>query len=70
MVDKEDDRIKSNKTWIKWNQLNDGTSMKYGNRMFIKPEQSKQLKIILEQKMKHYNAAERKRNKNTAPKRT
>ena len=70
MVDKEDDRIKSNKTWIKWNQLNDGTSMKYGNRMFIKPEQSEQLKIILEQKMKHYDAAKRKRNKYTAPKRT
>ena len=70
MVDKEDDRIKSNKTWIKWNQLNDGTSMKYGNRMFIKPEQSEQLKIILEQKMKHYDAETRKRNKDTAPKRT
>ena len=45
MADKEDDRIKSNKTWIKWNKINDGTSMKYGDKMFIKPEQSKQLKI-------------------------
>ncbi len=44
--------------------------MKYGNRMFIKPEQSKQLKIILEQKMKHYDAVKRKRNKDTVPKRT
>ena len=70
MVDKEDDRIKSNKTWIKWNQLNSSTSMKYGKRMFIKPEQSEQLKIILEQKMKHYDAAKRKRNEETAPKRS
>ena len=44
MVDEEDDRIKSNKTWIKWSQLNDGTSIKYRNRMFITPEQSEQLK--------------------------
>ena len=70
MVNKEDATIKSNKTWIIWNQLNNGTSMKYGNRMFIKPEQSEQLKIILEQKMKHYDAAKRKRNEDTAPKRT
>ena len=29
--------------------------MKYGNKMFTKPEQSGQLKIVLKQKMKHYN---------------
>ena len=70
MTDEEDDRIKSNKTWIKWNQINNGTSMKYGDKMFTKQEQSKQLKIELKRKMKNYNAAKRKRSEDTAPKRT
>ena len=70
MTDKEDDRIKSNKTWIKWNQINDGTSMKYGDKMFTKPKQSKQLKIELIRKMKNYDAAKRKRSKDATPKRT
>ena len=70
MTDKEDDRIKSNKTWIKWNQINNGTSMKYGDKMFTKPKQSKQLKIELIRKMKNYDAAKRKRSKDATPKRT
>ena len=70
MTDEEDDRIKSNKTWIKWNQLNDGTSMKYGDKMFTKPEQSEQLKIELISKMKNYNAAKRKKSEDATPKRT
>ena len=69
MVDKEDDRIKSNKTWNIWNQINNGASMKYGNKMFTKPEQINQLKIVLKQKMKHYDAAKCKRSKDTVPKR-
>jgi hypothetical protein len=47
MADKEDNRIKSTKTWIKWNNLEDGTSMKYGDKLFTKPEQCEQLKIEL-----------------------
>ncbi len=70
MTDKEDDNIKSNKTWIKWNQIKDGTSMKYGDKMFTKPEQSKQLKIELIHKIKNYDAAKRKRSKDATPKRT
>ena len=70
MTDKEDDRIKSNKTWIKWNQINDWTSMKYGDKMFTKPKQSEQLKIELIRKMKNYDAAKRKRSKDATPKRT
>ena len=69
MVDKEDDRIKINKTWIKWNQIYDGASMKYGNKMFKKPEQSKQLKIVLKHKMKHQDAAKSKKIKDEAQKR-
>jgi hypothetical protein len=68
MTDKEDDRIKSNKTWNKWNQINDGTSMKYGDKMFTKPEKSEQLKIELIRKMKNYNAAKRKRSEDATPK--
>ena len=49
MTDEEDNRIKSTRTWIKWNSLEDGTSMKYGNKMFVKPEQSEQLIIELKQ---------------------
>ena len=69
MTDKEDDRIKSNKTWIKWNQINDGTSMKYGDKMFTKPEQSEQLKNELIRKMKNYDAAKRKKSEDDTPKR-
>ena len=69
MVDKEDNRIKSTRTWIKWNHLEEGTSMKYGNKMFVKPEQSKKLIIELKQRMKNNNAAaKRKRSVHTAPK--
>ncbi len=57
MTDKEDNRIKSTRTWIKWNNLVDGTSMKYGNKLFAKPEQCKQLKIELKQRMKNNDEA-------------
>ena len=69
MVDKEDDRIKSSKTWIKWNQLNNGTSMKYRNKMFIKSDQREELNIVLEQNIKHYNVEKCKKSENEAPKR-
>ena len=71
MADEEDNRIKSTRTWIKWNNLEEGTSMKYSNKMFVKPEQSKQLIIEQKQRMKNNNAAaKRKRSKDTVPKRT
>ena len=35
MADEEDNRIKCAKTWIKWIDLEDGTSMKYGDKMFV-----------------------------------
>ncbi len=70
MAVEEDNRIKSTRTWIKWNNLEEGTSMKYGNKMFVKPEQSKQLIIEIKQRMKNNDAAtKRKRSENTAPKR-
>ena len=47
MADDEDNRIKSTRTWIKWKNLEEGKSMKYGNKMFVKPEQSEQLIIEL-----------------------
>ena len=68
MADEKDNRIKSTKTWIKWIILGDGTSMKYGNKLFTKPEQSEQLKIELRQRMKNNDAAKQKRSKHTAPK--
>jgi len=70
MADEKDNRIKSTKTWIKWIDLEDGTSMKYGDKLFTKPEQSKQLKIELRWKMKNNDAAKRKRSKHTAPKKS
>ena len=71
MADKEDNRIKSTRTWIKWNNLEEGTSMKYGNKMFVKPEQREQLIIELKRRMKNKNAAEKcKRSEDTVPKRT
>ena len=53
MMEEGDDRIKINKTWIKWNQINNGTSMKYGDKMFTKPKQREQLKIELQHKIKN-----------------
>ena len=45
--------------------------MKYGNKMFAKLEQSKQLMIEINQRMKNNNAvAKRKRSKDKAPKKT
>ena len=71
MVDKEDNRIKSTKTWIKWNNLGEGTSMKYGNKMFTKPEQSKQVIIEIKRRTKNNDeATKRKRRKDAAPKKT
>ena len=52
MAHEEDNRIKSTKTWIKWNNLEDGTSMKYSNKLFTKPEQSEQLIIEIKRRMK------------------
>ena len=58
-------------TWIKWNNLEDGTSMKYGNKMCVKPEQSKQLIIEIKWRMKNNEAAaKRKRSNENAPKKT
>ena len=69
MADEEDNRIKSTRTWIKYNNLGEGTSMKYGNKIFVKPEQSEQLIIEIKRRMKNYDAAaKRKRIKHTAPK--
>jgi hypothetical protein len=70
MADKEDNRIKSTKTWIKWNNLEDGTSMKYGDKLFTKPEQCEQLKIELKRRMKNNDAAKRKRSEHIPPKKS
>ena len=71
MTDEEDNRIKSTRTWIKWNSLEDGTSMKYGNKMFVKPEQSEQLIIEIKWIMKNNDAAaKRKRSEHIPPKKS
>ena len=45
--------------------------MKYGNKMFFKPEQSKQLITDLKRRMKNnYAATKRKRSKHTVPKKS
>ena len=44
--------------------------MKYGNKLFTKPEQCEQLKIELKQRMKNNNAAKRKRSEPTALKKS
>ncbi len=70
MASKEDNMIKRTKTWIKWINLGDGTSMKYGDKLFTEPEQSKQLKIELRQRMKNNDAAKLKRSKHIPPKKS
>ncbi len=70
MAHEEDNRIKSTKTWIKWNNLEDGTSMKYGEKLFTKPEQCEQLIIELKRRMKNNDAAKRKRNEHIPPKKS
>ena len=44
--------------------------MKYGDKLFTKPEQSEQLKIELRRRMKNNDAEKRKRSKHILPKRT
>jgi len=72
MADNEDNRIKSTRTsWIKWNNLEEGTSMKYGNKMFVKPEQTKELIIELKRRMKNNDEATKcKRREHTATKKS
>ena len=70
MAHEEDNRIISTKTWIKWNNLEDGTSMKYSHKLFAKPEQSKQLIIEIKRRMKTNDAAKGKRNENIPPKKS
>ena len=71
MADKEDNKIKSTRTWIQWNNLGEGTSMKYGNKMFVKPDQSEQLIIEIKRRMKNNDAAaKRKRSDDNEPKKT
>jgi hypothetical protein len=70
MADKEDNRIKSTKKLIKWNNLEDGTSMKYGDKLFTKPEQCEQLKIELKRRMKNNDAEKRKRREHILPKKS
>ncbi len=70
MADEEDNRIKIRKTWIKWNNLEDGTSMKYGDKLFTKPEQCEQLKIELKRRMKNNDAAQHKRSEHIPPKKS
>ena len=57
MADEDDNRIKSTRTWIKSNNQEDGTSMKYGNKLFKNAEQCKQLKIELKRRMKNNDEA-------------
>jgi hypothetical protein len=40
----EDNRFKSNRTWIKWTKLEDGISLKYHNNWYKKPEDEEDLK--------------------------
>jgi len=44
--------------------------MKYGDKLFTKPEQCEQLKIELKRKMKNNDVAKRKRIEHTAPKKS
>ncbi len=44
--------------------------MKYGDKLFTKPEQCEQLKIELKRRMKNNNGAKRKRSEHTAPKKS
>jgi hypothetical protein len=44
--------------------------MKYGDKLFTKPEQCEQLKIELKQRMKNNDAAKRKRSEHIPPKKS
>ena len=44
--------------------------MKYGNKLFTKPEQCEQLKIELKWRMKNNDAAKCKRNQHIPPKKS
>ncbi len=60
MVD-EDNRLKSNRKWIKWTKLEDGLSLEYHNNWYKKPGDEEDLKRRIRLIMACNDRAKRKR---------
>jgi hypothetical protein len=70
MADKYDNRLKSNRTWIKRNNLNNGGSLTYCNKNYHTPNDEKELKNSMNAKMNKNDNKERKRLKVAEPKKS
>jgi hypothetical protein len=57
----EDNRLKSKRTWIKWTKIEDGSSLKYHNNWYKKPEDEEDLKKRIRLIMTSNDRAKRKR---------
>jgi hypothetical protein len=69
MVD-EDNRLKSNKTWIKWTKLDNGLLLKYHEKWYKKPGDEEELRKKIRQVMIWNNNAKQRRLKVAEPKRS
>jgi hypothetical protein len=66
----EDKRLKSNRTWIKWTELNDGLLLKYHEKWFKKPGDEAELIKEIKMIMKGDDKFKEKRLKVAEPKRS
>ena len=57
----EDNRLKSNRTWIKWTKLEDGLSLEYHNNWYEKPGDEEDLKRRIRLIMACNDRAKRKK---------
>ena len=57
----EDNRLKSNRTWIKWTKLEDGLSLEYHNNWYKKPGDEEDLKRRIRLIMACNDRAKRKK---------
>ena len=70
MMDKYDNRLRSNRTWIMWTNLNDEGSLIYCNKNYHKLNDEKELKNSIKAEMNKNDKKKRKRLKVAEPKRS
>jgi hypothetical protein len=70
MADEDNNRFESIPKWIEWNGLNDGESLPYCQRFYLKPEDEEDLKKKIKDKIKQSDERQKKRLAGTEPKRS
>ena len=70
MAEEDNNRFDSILTWIKWNDLNDGESLKYCQKIYLKPGDEEDLKIRIKDKIRQSDERKRKSLAGAEPKRS